>query len=96
VSLKVYGWKTILQALIFGGEDGLPAILARHQIPGLDIVVDPCAAILVFVVTGLLCMGIKEVQTLYDFDPDIRINFNSLYSHIWKYLLCRAHLLREL
>lgn len=47
-------------ALIFGGEDGLPAILARHQIPGLDIVVDPCAAILVFVVTGLLCMGIKE------------------------------------
>ncbi|XP_019093276.1 PREDICTED: cationic amino acid transporter 2, vacuolar-like [Camelina sativa] len=47
-------------ALIFGGEDGLPAILARHQIPGLDVVVDPCAAVLVFVVTGLLCMGIKE------------------------------------
>ncbi|XP_010511379.1 PREDICTED: cationic amino acid transporter 2, vacuolar [Camelina sativa] len=47
-------------ALIFGGEDGLPAILARHQIPGLDVVVDPCAAVLVFIVTGLLCMGIKE------------------------------------
>ncbi|KAL1214500.1 Cationic amino acid transporter 2, vacuolar [Cardamine amara subsp. amara] len=47
-------------ALIFGGENGLPAILARHQIPGLDIVVDPCAAILVFIVTGLLCLGIKE------------------------------------
>ncbi|CAH8384843.1 unnamed protein product [Eruca vesicaria subsp. sativa] len=47
-------------ALIFGGEDGLPAILARHQIPGLDVVVDPCAAILVFIVTGLLCLGIKE------------------------------------
>ncbi|CAH2048386.1 unnamed protein product, partial [Thlaspi arvense] len=47
-------------ALIFGGEDGLPSFLARHQIPGLDVVVDPCAAILVFIVTGLLCLGIKE------------------------------------
>lgn len=98
VSLKVYGWKTKLQALIFGGEDGLPAILARHQIPGLDVVVDPCAAILVFIVTGLLCMGIKEVQALYDFDLDISINFNSVrivFSYM-EILLCRAHLLREL
>ncbi|CAN7090613.1 unnamed protein product [Brassica rapa subsp. narinosa] len=47
-------------ALIFGGEDGLPSFLARHQIPGLDVVVDPCAAILVFIVTGFLCLGIKE------------------------------------
>lgn len=47
--------------MIFGGEDCLPAILARHQIPGLDIVVDPCAAVLVFIVTGLLCIGVKEV-----------------------------------
>ncbi|KAF8103602.1 hypothetical protein N665_0187s0004 [Sinapis alba] len=47
-------------AMIFGGEDSLPAILARHQIPGLDIVVDPCAAVLVFIVTGLLCLGVKE------------------------------------
>ncbi|KAF3944898.1 hypothetical protein CMV_028679 [Castanea mollissima] len=47
-------------ALLFGGGNSLPAIIARHQIPGLDIVVDPCAAILVFIVTGLLCVGIKE------------------------------------
>ena len=47
--------------MIFGGKDCLPAILARHQIPGLDIVVDPCAAVLVFIVTGLLCIGVKEV-----------------------------------
>ncbi|CAL9224701.1 unnamed protein product [Arabidopsis halleri] len=47
-------------AMIFGGEDCLPTILARHQIPGLDIVVDPCAAVLVFIVTGLLCLGVKE------------------------------------
>ncbi|KAF5725739.1 Cationic amino acid transporter 2 isoform 1 [Tripterygium wilfordii] len=47
-------------AFLFGGEDSLPAFLARQHIPGFDIVVDPCAAILVFVVTGLLCVGIKE------------------------------------
>ncbi|KAJ8763198.1 hypothetical protein K2173_025583 [Erythroxylum novogranatense] len=47
-------------ALLFGGPDSLPAFLARQHIPGLDVVVDPCAAILVFIVTGLLCVGIKE------------------------------------
>ncbi|KAI3705394.1 hypothetical protein L1987_75631 [Smallanthus sonchifolius] len=45
-------------ALLFGGPDSLPAFLARHTV--LGIVVDPCAAILVFIVTGLLCVGIKE------------------------------------
>nr|XP_023909339.1 cationic amino acid transporter 2, vacuolar-like [Quercus suber] len=49
-------------ALLFGGGNSLPAIIARQHIPGLDIVVDPCAAILVFIVTGLLCVGIKEVS----------------------------------
>lgn len=47
-------------ALLFGGADSLPVFLARQYIPGLDIVVDPCAAVLVIVVTGLLCVGIKE------------------------------------
>jgi len=47
-------------ALFFGGADSLPWILARHEIPWLDVVVDPCAAFLVFLVTGLLCVGIKE------------------------------------
>ncbi|GAB2263751.1 hypothetical protein Droror1_Dr00025885 [Drosera rotundifolia] len=47
-------------ALLFGGENSLPIFLARQTIPGLDIVVDPCAAILVLIVTGLLCVGIKE------------------------------------
>ncbi|CAN1246204.1 Cationic amino acid transporter 2, vacuolar, partial [Linum grandiflorum] len=49
-----------VQALLFGGEGSLPFFLARQTIPGLDIVIDPCAAVLVFVVTGLLCVGIKE------------------------------------
>ncbi|KAL6539692.1 Carnitine O-acetyltransferase mitochondrial [Orobanche hederae] len=47
-------------ALLFGGQEGLPSFLARQTIPGLNIVVDPCAAILVIAVTGLLCLGIKE------------------------------------
>ncbi|XP_020104632.1 cationic amino acid transporter 3, mitochondrial-like isoform X2 [Ananas comosus] len=47
-------------ALFFGGPDSLPSFLARVHIPGLGIVVDPCAAILVLMVTGLLCLGIKE------------------------------------
>jgi solute carrier family 7 (cationic amino acid transporter), member 1 len=54
----------LFQALFFGGPDSLPWILARHQIPWLDVVVDPCAAALVFVATVLLCVGIKEVATL--------------------------------
>ncbi|KAJ0966375.1 hypothetical protein J5N97_027513 [Dioscorea zingiberensis] len=47
-------------ALFFGGPDSLPSFLARAHIPWFDIVVDPCAAILVLIVTGLLCVGIKE------------------------------------
>ncbi|XP_076953785.1 cationic amino acid transporter 4, vacuolar-like [Bidens hawaiensis] len=45
-------------ALFFGGQDNLPAFLARPTI--LGIVVDPSAAIMVFIITGLLCTGIKE------------------------------------
>ncbi|XP_030526065.1 cationic amino acid transporter 4, vacuolar-like isoform X1 [Rhodamnia argentea] len=47
-------------AVFFGGENKLPSFLARHTIPGTGIVVDPCAAALVIVVTVLLCIGIKE------------------------------------
>lgn len=47
-------------ALLFGGENSLPSFLARQYIPFLDITVDPCAALLVIFVTGLLCVGIRE------------------------------------
>ncbi|KAG6427879.1 hypothetical protein SASPL_112126 [Salvia splendens] len=47
-------------AMLFGGADSLPMFLARYTIPGIDVVVDPCAAVLVLVVTGLLSLGIKE------------------------------------
>ncbi|KAJ7255537.1 hypothetical protein O6H91_Y415700 [Diphasiastrum complanatum] len=44
----------------FGGAENLPSILVRRTIPGLNIIVDPCAALLVISVTMLLCRGIKE------------------------------------
>ncbi|KAL2320516.1 hypothetical protein Fmac_029485 [Flemingia macrophylla] len=47
-------------ALFFGGEDNLPSFLARHSLPALGVVVDPCAAALILLVTLLLCLGIKE------------------------------------
>ncbi|XP_049369692.1 cationic amino acid transporter 4, vacuolar-like [Solanum verrucosum] len=45
-------------ASFFGGVDKLPSILARQTLFG--IVVDPGAAILVVIITALLCTGIKE------------------------------------
>lgn len=51
-------------ALFFGGPDSLPAFLARVHIPGLDVAVDPCAAVLVLIITGLLCLGIKESSSV--------------------------------
>ncbi|XP_062003296.1 cationic amino acid transporter 4, vacuolar isoform X1 [Rosa rugosa] len=47
-------------ALFFGGLDNLPAVFARHTIPVIGVVVDPSAAVLVLIVTFLLCTGIKE------------------------------------
>ncbi|MED6169791.1 Carnitine O-acetyltransferase mitochondrial [Stylosanthes scabra] len=52
-----------LAALIGGGEK-LPMFLSRKHIPGTDIIVDPCAAILVLIITGLLCIGIKEMAVV--------------------------------
>uniref|UniRef100_A0A7I4FAX4 Cationic amino acid transporter C-terminal domain-containing protein n=1 Tax=Physcomitrium patens TaxID=3218 RepID=A0A7I4FAX4_PHYPA len=43
-----------------GGEENLPWLLMRQTIPETEIVVDPCAAFLVLVVTALLCIGIRE------------------------------------
>jgi hypothetical protein len=39
----------------------LPFFLAQVHVKGLDTPLDPCAAILVLIVTALLCLGIKEV-----------------------------------
>ncbi|KAE9612536.1 putative amino acid/polyamine transporter I, cationic amino acid transporter [Lupinus albus] len=47
-------------AALLGGDNNLPFFLSRQHIPGIDIVVDPLAAIMIFIITGLLCVGIKE------------------------------------
>ena len=52
-----------IQALFFGGEEKMPSFLARHTILELGgVVIDPCAAILVIIVTVLLYLWIKEVS----------------------------------
>ncbi|KAJ1393270.1 Amino acid/polyamine transporter I [Sesbania bispinosa] len=47
-------------AALIGGADNLPSFLSCQRIPGTDIVIDPFAAIMIFIITGLLCTGIKE------------------------------------
>jgi hypothetical protein len=42
----------------------LPFFLAQVHVKGLDTPLDPCAAILVLIVTALLSLGIKEVLAL--------------------------------
>ncbi|XP_021756012.1 cationic amino acid transporter 2, vacuolar-like isoform X2 [Chenopodium quinoa] len=46
--------------LLLGSSDRLPSYLSRQYILALDVVVDPCAAILIIIATVLLCFGIKE------------------------------------
>lgn len=53
--------------------------ISRYHISGMDIVVDPCAAILVLLVTGLLCLGIKEVIFYY---YKLLLNHNDLFNFL--------------
>ena len=84
------------QALFFRGADSLPWILARHEIPWLDVVVDPCAAFLVFLVTGLLCVGIKEVATFSDSARVITPFSKNMASDLSSLFFFRVHLCKEL
>ncbi|XP_006662375.1 cationic amino acid transporter 3, mitochondrial-like [Oryza brachyantha] len=47
-------------ALFFGGHEKLPFFLTQIHVKWLNTPLDPCAAILVLIVTALLCLGIKE------------------------------------
>lgn len=47
-------------SVIVGGDQNLPFILSRLTIPGTEVVLDPCAAIMVALITVLLSAGIKE------------------------------------
>ncbi|KAG6541155.1 hypothetical protein Mapa_017452 [Marchantia paleacea] len=77
----VIGWALILEytvggstvargispnlAIFFGGTEHLPQWLIRRELWG--IVVDPCAGILVLLVTILLCVGIRESAAVQAF-----------------------------
>ncbi|KAL3699086.1 hypothetical protein R1sor_017108 [Riccia sorocarpa] len=52
-------------AIFFGGSESLPVWIARRELFG--ITVDPCAGILVLIVTALLCVGIKESANVQAF-----------------------------
>ena len=43
----------------------MPALLVCYTISWLGIAVNPCRTILVFIVSGLLCVGIKEECLIY-------------------------------
>ncbi|XP_020206315.1 cationic amino acid transporter 2, vacuolar [Cajanus cajan] len=60
-------------AALIGGEENLPSFLSRHLIPGINIVVDPCSAIIVFIITGLLCVGIKESTVVQSIITSVNI-----------------------
>jgi cationic amino acid transporter 1 len=49
-------------ALFFGGHEKLPFFLTQIHVKWFETPLDPCAAILVLIVTALLCLGIKEVN----------------------------------
>ncbi|KAG7549741.1 Papain-like cysteine peptidase superfamily [Arabidopsis thaliana x Arabidopsis arenosa] len=63
-------------ASFFGGLNKLPVFLARQTIPGVGIVVDPCAALLIMI-TILLCFGIKELARQNGLDMIFRVVFFS-------------------
>ena len=70
LDLILSGVFVFFKASFFGGSDKLPVFLARQTIPGLGIVVDPCAALLIMIVTILLCFGIKEVLTFQNLENE--------------------------
>ncbi|CAH1420285.1 unnamed protein product [Lactuca virosa] len=71
------------RAVFFGGPDKLPAFLTRPTI--LGIVVDPCVAVLVFIITGLLCTGINEVSRLNGWDIKFQAGISRM--ELMEYLL---------
>ena len=72
------------QAVLIGGEDNLPVWLSRTTIPGTEIIIDPCAAIIVIIATALLCAGVKEVYFMIIVCEKI-----VFYLNLWFYLLER-------
>ncbi|KAM3342994.1 cationic amino acid transporter 4, vacuolar isoform X1 [Capsicum galapagoense] len=75
-------------ASFFGGVDKLPSILARQTIFG--ILVDPGAAILVIIITALLCTGIKESSLAQAIITTINISALGFIILAGAYLGCKT------
>lgn len=75
-------------ASFFGGVDKLPSILARQTIFG--ILVDPGAAILVVIITALLCTGIKESSLAQAIITTINISALLFIILVGAYLGCKT------
>ncbi|XP_055806177.1 cationic amino acid transporter 4, vacuolar-like isoform X2 [Solanum dulcamara] len=75
-------------ASFFGGVDKLPSILARQTIFG--ILVDPGAAILVVIITALLCTGIKESSLAQAIITTINISALAFIILAGAYLGCKT------
>uniref|UniRef100_A0A804PB63 Cationic amino acid transporter C-terminal domain-containing protein n=1 Tax=Zea mays TaxID=4577 RepID=A0A804PB63_MAIZE len=58
------GWALILEYTIGGSSVARGMSPNLVHVKGLDTPVDPCAAILVLIVTALLCLGIKESSSV--------------------------------
>ncbi|KAF8074298.1 hypothetical protein N665_1115s0014 [Sinapis alba] len=77
-------------ASFFGGSDKLPVFLARQAIPGLGIVVDPCAALLIIIVTILLCFGIKESSLVQAIVTSVNVCTLVFIIVVGGYLACKT------
>jgi cationic amino acid transporter 1 len=77
-------------ASFFGGLDNLPVFLARQTIPGVGIVVDPCAALLIMIVTILLCFGIKESSTVQAIVTSVNVCTLVFIIVVGGYLACKT------
>ncbi|XP_020888928.1 cationic amino acid transporter 4, vacuolar isoform X1 [Arabidopsis lyrata subsp. lyrata] len=77
-------------ASFFGGLDKLPVFLARQTIPGVGIVVDPCAALLIMIVTILLCFGIKESSLVQAIVTSVNVCTLVFIIVVGGYLACKT------
>ncbi|KAG7575937.1 Peptidase C19 ubiquitin carboxyl-terminal hydrolase [Arabidopsis thaliana x Arabidopsis arenosa] len=77
-------------ASFFGGLDKLPVFLARQTIPGVGIVVDPCAALLIMIVTILLCFGIKESSLVQAIVTSVNVCTLFLIIVVGGHLACKT------
>ncbi|XP_004489656.1 cationic amino acid transporter 2, vacuolar-like [Cicer arietinum] len=60
-------------AALIGGVNNIPGFLSYQHIPWIDVDVDPLAAIVVLLVTWVLCTGIKESTRIQSIVTSVNI-----------------------